>query len=401
MNLLNLSWANLKDKKLNSFLSALLLTLGIGIISLLLLLNKQLDEQFRRNLKGIDMVVGAKGSPLQLILSSVYQIDAPTGNIPLEEVDKLARNPMVKSAIPLSMGDNYYGFRIVGTTEKYVEHFGGELESGELFANSMEVTIGYKVAEAAGLKIGDTFAGSHGFDQEGDAHGDHLYKVKGIFKPSGSVLDQLILTPLNSVWDIHADHEHDAAAEEDDDHEEVREVTSALITFRNPMAMMTLPRMINENTKLQSALPSIEINRLIELLGVGIETLRALAILIMLIAGVSVFVSLYNSLKERKYEMALLLSMGATRTKLFLLLLFEGLLLSIIGFVAGIALSRLGLWVFSKTAERDFHYSFRDFSVLPEEFYLLGAAILVGILAAALPSLGIYRINISKTLAED
>lgn len=398
MNLLNLSWANLRDKKLNSFLSALLLTLGIGIISLLLLLNKQLDEQFRRNLKGIDMVVGAKGSPLQLILSSVYQIDAPTGNIPLEEVERLQKNPMVKAAIPLSMGDNYRGFRIVGTTEDYVTHFEGELETGELFGESMEVTIGYKVAEGAGLKVGDTFAGSHGFDQEGEAHGDHLYVVKGIFKPSGSVLDQLILTPLNSVWDIHADHEH---GEDEEDHEEVAEVTSALITFRNPMALMTLPRMINENTKLQSALPSIEINRLIELLGVGIETLRALAILIMLIAGVSVFVSLYNSLKERKYEMALLLSMGATRTKLFFLLLFEGLLLALIGFIAGIGLSRLGLWTFSKTAERDFHYSFRDFSILPEEMYLLVAAIIIGILAAAIPSLGIYRINISKTLAED
>lgn len=398
MNLLNLSWANLRDKKLNSFLSALLLTLGIGIISLLLLLNKQLDEQFRRNLKGIDMVVGAKGSPLQLILSSVYQIDAPTGNIPLEEVERLQKNPMVKAAIPLSMGDNYRGFRIVGTTEDYVTHFEGELETGELFGESMEVTIGYKVAEGAGLKVGDTFAGSHGFDQEGEAHGDHLYVVKGIFKPSGSVLDQLILTPLNSVWDIHADHDH---GEDEEDHEEVAEVTSALITFRNPMALMTLPRMINENTKLQSALPSIEINRLIELLGVGIETLRVFAILIMLIAGVSVFVSLYNSLKERKYEMALLLSMGATRTKLFFLLLFEGLLLALIGFIAGIGLSRLGLWTFSKTAERDFHYSFRDFSILPEEMYLLVAAIIIGILAAAIPSLGIYRINISKTLAED
>src|SRR5690606_7163932 len=396
MNLLNLSWANLRDKKLNSFLSALLLTLGIGIISLLLLLNKQLDEQFRRNLKSIDMVVGAKGSPLQLILSSVYQIDAPTGNIPLEEVERLQKNPMVKAAIPLSMGDNYRGFRIVGTTEDYVTHFEGELETGELFGESMEVTIGYKVAEGAGLKVGDTFAGSHGFDQEGEAHGDHLYVVKGIFKPSGSVLDQLILTPLNSVWDIHADHDH---GEDEEDHEEVAEVTSALITFRNPMALMTLPRMINENTKLQSALPSIEINRLIELLGVGIETLRALAILIMLIAGVSVFVSLYNSLKERKYEMALLLSMGATRTKLFFLLLFEGLLLALIGFIAGIGLSRLGLWTFSKTAERDFHYSFRDFSILPEEMYLLVAAIIIGILAAAIPSLGIYRINISKSLA--
>jgi len=99
--------------------------------------------------------------------------------------------------------------------------------------------------------------------------------------------------------------------------------------------------------------------------------------------------------------MALLLSMGATRTKLFFLLLFEGLLLAVMGFIAGVSLSRLGLWLFSQTAERDFNYSFGEFSILPEEFYLLAAALVIGVLAAAIPSLGIYRINISKTLAED
>ena len=102
MNLFKISWANLKDKKLNSFLSALLMTLGIGIISLLLLLSKQLDDQFRRNIKGIDMVVGAKGSPLQLILSGIYQIDSPTGNISLSEAQRVMKNPLVKTAIPLS-----------------------------------------------------------------------------------------------------------------------------------------------------------------------------------------------------------------------------------------------------------------------------------------------------------
>ncbi len=403
MNLLKISWSNLKDKKLNSFLSTLLLTLGIGIISLLLLLNKQLEEQFRRNLRGIDMVVGAKGSPLQLILSSVYQIDAPTGNIPLSEVEKLEQNPFVKSVIPLSIGDNFQGYRIIGTNAGYPEHFQAELNAGGLFEHSMETTIGYKVAEGTGLKIGDTFAGSHGLEAEGDEHGDHLYVVKGIFKPSDSVLDQLILTDLTSVWDLHASHGETEEHDEDEEHEHAaeKEVTSALISFRNPMAMMTLPRQVNENTKLQSALPSIEINRLIELMGVGIDTLRALAILIMLIAGISVFVSLYNSLKERKYEMALMLSMGATRSRLFFMLLFEGLLLSVIGFLAGISLSRLGLWLFSNTAERDFNYSFRNFSLLPEEIWLFVAALAIGVLAAALPSLGVYRLNISRTLAED
>ena len=111
--------------------------------------------------------------------------------------------------------------------------------------------------------------------------------------------------------------------------------------------------------------------------------------------------SLYNSLKERKYEMALMLSMGATRTRLFVLLLLEGLLLSVVGYLAGVGLSRVGLWLFSRAAESDFHYSFANFGLLSEEVWLFGGAILVGILAAALPALGVYRLNLSRTLAED
>ena len=407
MNLFKISWANLVNKPLNSFLSALLMTLGIGLISLLLLLNKQLDDQFRRNLKGIDMVVGAKGSPLQLILSSIYQIDSPTGNISLAEAQRVMKNPLVKNAIPLSMGDNYQSFRIVGTNQKYPNHFEAKLQAGRLFEASMEATIGAKVAEATGLKMGDSFAGGHGLDNMEDVHGDKKYKVVGILERNNSVIDQLILTDLSSVWSIHEHAETGPSATDmltgadSTQTAPSQEITSLLVKFRNPMGMIALPRFINENTKMQAASVAFEINRLFSLLGVGLDTLRALALIIILIAGVSVFVSLYNSLKERKYEMALMLSMGATRTRLFVMLLLEGLLLALMGYGLGIALSRLGLWLFSRAAESDFHYSFADFGLLTEEIWLLGAAILIGILAAALPSLGIYRLNLSRTLAEE
>ena len=403
------------------------MTFGITIISLLLLLNKQLDDQFRKNIRGIDMVLGAKGSPLQLILSSIYQIDSPTGNIPLDEAERLTRNPMIKTAIPLSMGDNYRSFRIVGTNKKYLDHFGATIAQGKLFQQDLETVIGSRVAAVTGLKIGDTFAGSHGLDEEGEVHADSKYKVVGILNATNTVADQLILTPVSSIWAIHEhheegehrtdgphkegeadhkeDHDHEHEAEEadrsDGPHEEApREITSMLIKFRNPMGMM-LARGINNNSKFQAALPNIEINRLFSLLGVGVETLRGLAIVIMLISGVSVFVSLYNSLKERRYEMALMLSMGATRAQLFGMLLLEGLVLALIGFVLGILLSRVGLWLFSSSVSSEYHYNLAAFGVLPEEWALLAVAVLIGLLAAALPALGVYRMNISRTLAED
>jgi putative ABC transport system permease protein len=410
MNILKISWANLKDKKLNSFLSALLMTLGIGIISLLLLLNKQLDEQFRRNIKGIDMVVGAKGSPLQLILSAIYQIDSPTGNVSLAEAQRIIKNPLVKNAIPLSMGDNYMSFRIVGTNGKYPSHFDAKIANGRLFGKTMEATIGAKAAAVTGLKVGDSFAGGHGFDNMEDVHAQVKYKVVGIFESNNSVIDQLILTDLSSIWAIHehAENQNQGAAATalltDDStktEEAGQEITALLIKFRNPMGMVVLPRFINENTKMQAASVAFEINRLFSMMGVGIDTLRLLALVIIIIAGVSVFVSLYNSLKERKYEMALMLSMGATRTKLFLMLLLEGVLLAVVGYCAGVLASRVGLWLFSRAADSDFHYSFANFSLLTEEIWLFIGAILIGIIAAAIPSLGVYRLNLSRTLAEN
>jgi putative ABC transport system permease protein len=405
MNLVKISWANLRAKPLSSFLSGLLMTLGITIISLLLLLNKQLDEQFRRNVRGTDMVLGAKGSPLQLILSSVYQLDAPTGNIPLAEAERLTRNPMIKSAIPLAMGDNFKSFRIVGTNQQFLTHYGATLAEGRAFGANLEVIIGPNVATTTGLKVGDTFSGSHGLDAEGETHKQSPYKVVGVLTATNTVADQLILTNLSSIWAIHetghAGETHtETESKGDADPDADREITSMLIKFRNPMGMM-LARNINANSNLQAALPNIEINRLFSLLGVGVETLQALALAIIIIAGISVFVSLYNSLKDRRYEMALMLSMGATRGQLFAMLLLEGLALALLGFVLGLILSRLGLLALSGSLASQYHYRLTDVAILPEEWLVLGAAILIGLLAAALPSTRIYRMNISQTLAEE
>lgn len=417
MNLLKISTNNLKDKPLTTSLSILLMALGIAIISLLLLASKQIEEKFTRNVAGIDMVVGAKGSPLQLILASIYQIDSPTGNISLEEANRLTRSPLVKSTIPLSMGDSYQGYRIVGSNEKYLAHFQAEFETGKVFSKAMEMVVGAKVAKNLGSKVGDAFSSQHGFDKEGNSHKEKLFKVVGILKTTNSVLDQVMITPLESVWAVHDEHHEEEAGKganvlklleetqsQTDEHhsdEDSKEITSLLVKFRNPVMGMMMARSINQNSTLQTATPAIEINRLFALLGVGVDALKWIALVIIIVSGLSVFVSLYNSLKERKYEMALMLSMGASRTKLFLLLLLEGLIISVVGFVMGIFLSRFGLWIMSENVEQNFHYDFNVLSLLNEEFYLFLGALFIGLLAAAIPSLSIYNINISKTLADE
>ena len=243
MNQFTISFAYMRHKLLGSFLSLLTFASGIAVIVALLLINSQMNNEFTKNLQGIDLVVGAKGSPMQLILSSVFHLDIPTGNIPLEEAQQLEKHPLVKSAIPVALGDNYNGFRIVGTNADYISHYDGQLAEGKVFTQPMEAVLGSDVAAQYHNKPGDQIVGAHGLVNSDDLHSDFPYTVVGVLKSTNTVLDRLVLTPVESVWHVH---EHPDA----DDPEEVeykkdhpgKELTALLISYKSPMAAATMPR---------------------------------------------------------------------------------------------------------------------------------------------------------------
>ena len=387
MNIFKLSLKNIFNKPLSSSISLALLILGIGIISLLLQLNTLIKDQMDNNLRGIDMVVGAKGSPLQLILSSVYHIDSPTGNISLEEAEEISKNRMVGSSIKLLYGDNYKGYRIVGAEKNFIDLYKGIIKKGNEWNDTYEVIVGSKVYEKLNINIGDNLISSHGLRESGEAHEDKSFKVVGLLEPSNSVIDQLIITSPQSVWDVHDthnhkdehegehdhehedehDHEHEGEHDHEDEHDD-REITAMLIKFKSPMNIIQFPRQINENTNLQAAVPSYEISRLFKLFGFGIETLSYLAYLIITVSGFSLFINLFNSMRERKYEMALIRTLGASRFQLSTMIIFESLILTISGFVLGLLFSRFGVMFVSSLMEESINYNLNSFVVLSEEY---------------------------------
>lgn len=166
MNLFRVSLAGVRARPLETTLNVILLGLGVGTIVLLLLVGSQLDERMKRDARGIDLVVGAKGSPLQLILSAVYQLDIPTGNVSLSEANRLGRNPMIKKIVPISMGDSYGNYRIVGTNADYLGLYGAETAQGRLWQRPMEAVLGATVATQRGLTPGDTFSGRMAWRRE-------------------------------------------------------------------------------------------------------------------------------------------------------------------------------------------------------------------------------------------
>ena len=402
MNIFKLSIKNIFNKPLSSSISLALLVLGVGIISLLLQLNTLIKDQMDNNLRGIDMVVGAKGSPLQLILSSVYHIDSPTGNISLAEAETISNNRMVGSSIKILYGDNYKGFRIVGAEKKFIELYKGVIKEGKDWDNPYEVLVGSKVYEELKINLGDELISSHGLRETGQSHDEGTFKVVGLLKPSNSVIDQLIITSPQSVWDIHETHDHDEHENENEhEHEhDNREITAMLIKFKSPMNIIQFPRQINENTNLQAAVPSYEISRLFKLFGFGIETLSYLAYLIIIVSGFSLFINLFNSMRERKYEMALIRTLGASRFQLSTMIIFESLVLTISGFILGLLFSRFGVMFVSSLMEESINYNLNSLKILNEEYWLLGLSVLIGVVSSLIPAIQVYKMNISKILAD-
>lgn len=416
MSVLKLAWKNIVSNPLNLLLSIILFGLGIGLISFLMLLNTQLSENFEKNLADIDLVIGAKGSPLQMILCSMYHIDNPTGNIKVDEAKAFLNpgHPLLDMSVPLSLGDSYKRHRIVGTNDGILELYNAQLDQGKLWAQDLDVTIGAGVARATGLKIGDSFKSSHGFDDDADLAHDHsAFKVVGVLKPSGSVVDQLILTNPSTVWAVHdhvaEDHEgHDHAHtppvrsnEELLQHPE-KDITSLLIRYkdRTNYRTLSLPRAINENTDMQAASPPYEINKLYSLIGVGTDAIRWLAILIALVSAISIFISLYKSMKERKYELSLIRVMGGSRGTLFMLIVIEGIILSIIGFVVGMIISHGGMEIMSKFLQSSYRYDFTGWRVIPGDAWLFVGSIALGIVAALIPAYQASYTDIHKALSE-
>jgi putative ABC transport system permease protein len=419
-----LALKNIWHKPLNLVLSTVLFALGTALITALLLINKQIGDQFEKNLAGIDLVIGAKGSPLQMILCNMYHIDAPTGNISIEESKAFLnpKHPLIDKAVPLSLGDNYKGFRIVGTTPGFLTLYEHKLKEGKIWEKDFEVLIGAAVADRADLKLESTFYSAHGFVDDEDLVHDYTepFKVVGILEPTGTVLDQLILCTSETVWLVHAHNEEETQEEKvviesnlengdlDSRHSKAVEkllqnpemdITSILVQFRGRnYQTLNMQRSINENTNLQAATPAIEINRLYVLLGTGIDALKILALIIMVVSGLSVFIALYSNLKERKYEMALLRALGAGRVKLLLLIITEGIIISLIGYALGVLLGHGSVEVMAGYMQENYKYALSGYEFLPEEINLLMAALVIGLLAAIIPAIQAYRTDISKTL---
>jgi putative ABC transport system permease protein len=419
MYLFYISYRYLVANWLNTLVNLLLIGLGVSILVVLLIGGKQSEDNFSRNLQGIDMVIGAKGSPQQIILSAVYHADYPTGNIKLADANKIAENKLVAKAIPLGLGDSYNGFRIVGTTLAYPQLYKMQLESGSWWQQPLEVCIGQQVAINLHLKLGSTFAGSHGLAENGESH-EQAYKVVGILQTSNTVADRLILTDLRSVWLVHQEHEEDEKIKENRESkdslshkeheaqkgketekdtlkiEENAEITAMLLQFKSPLGHVMLPRLVNQTSNLQAAVPAMEVARLFLLIGTGTDFMQNFAYLLLFMGAFNVFVVFYNAMQARRYDIALLRTMGASALKTASLLLLEVSILAFAGILLGLLAGHASLELLNQVGEK--FVKLNPYQFYTEELFLALAVWALALLAAFLPAVQVYRLQVGEVL---
>lgn len=470
MGIIRLSISKIRFNALETGISVWLFALGIGMMSLVILMERNIREQFSKNLAGIDLVAGAKGSPMQLLLSTVFHLDTPTGNIRVSEAEMITGNPLVEKTIPISLGDSYQGFRIVGTTPAYGDLYQASLAAGSWFDVPFEAVAGAEVAKRTGITSGDHIAGRHGFSDHGHLHDEDLYVITGVLQPTGTIIDRLILTSVETYQLIHShpahsedhDSEHDhhgevhpghdpdiekhdvdvgddqaghhhthteACDHDDEEHQwqilieklDAREdlsmeemelyrkrsgqlqekpsdpsgqITALLIFYRSPMAAIQLPRLINEQTRMQAASPALEMHRLFSLIGNGVNALRWLAWIIIIISAVNIFIHLSGTLHRELGEIALIRTLGASRIKVMMLLILQGIWIALAGWLAGWFLSRIIMPFLPGTSIMG--DSLPVFAL--HDFWLLVYAIAAGILAAIVPAIKAYRSDIHHHL---
>lgn len=434
--MISLAIAYLRDRPLTSALNVLLLAIAVAMLVLLLQLGTQASERLERDAQRIDLVVGAKGSPLQIILSSVFHIDQPTGNIPGSSLDLLRRDRAVARAVPLALGDNFRGHRIVGTDGSFAELYELSLDEGRNFAAPFEAVLGADVAADTGAGLGQKFVGTHGLelDESGDqGHAATPFETVGILAPTGTVVDRLILTSLASVWEVHGiehehEHEEDARSEgHDQDHGDEHnhaddqpalaaprqsspvlqasggglepELTALLVTYRNASGAIRIPAMIDRQTALQSAVPAIETARLLELVGASLDGIRLFAWLLALTGGLAIFVAALNMARTREGDLALLRVMGASRVQVFATVILEGVITAGIGAVIGWIGAHLLILAARSSFATLADLGLEPFAFVPAEAGVIAAVLVIGALAALVPALRVYQIDPARTLA--
>ena len=412
---------SLRNRKFTAALTVLSIALAVVLLLGVERIRSEARESFASTISGTDLIVGARSSPVQLLLYSVFRIGNPTNNVRWESYRALAERPEVAWAIPFSLGDSHHGFRVLGTTQDYFDHFHFarerrlEFASGGPFRDAHDTVVGAEVAESLRYRIGDAIVIAHGTgDVSFSLHQEHPFRIVGILARTGTPVDRTVHISLAGLDAVHAPHLHAsdplaAALEAKEEHEHgedaraeqapgpQRAISAFLLGLKSRGAALSMQRAVNQYAAepLTAILPGPTLQELWDMVGAAEKTLLAVSALVVVVGLTGMLVALLTSLSERRREMAVLRSVGARPLHIFGLMLGEAAFLTLCGVALGLAALYVALLACRPWLESRVGLLLTVSWPSMHEFGLIMIVAVAGVLIGLIPAYRIYRYSLA------
>ncbi len=402
MNTVGMSLRALRVRGWVTILTLTSLALSVALPCAILRIRKQIEHALLQEGDSIDLVVGAKGSPLQLVLSTVHHLDMPTGNIPWRMVEEFKQDPRITQILPVGLGDNIAGFRIVGTDDHLQTWTHRDqrplvsLAEGEWFSQDFEAVMGAEAAKRTGLNIGDRFVGSHGLiEAPGTAHDEFPYIVTGILEPKGDGTDSLVFTTIESVWKVHEEeqnvHNRMFGSGQQAANTEL-EITAVWLRLRSPGLRMWMREEINTRTEAMAAAPLDELHRLAKnLIRPAQDGLMAMAAAVIAVSVIAILSTLLQASQSRRKDWALLRILGAHPRELFWMVWLESFWMSLGSLLLGLLLAHAGIAAAQSLTDLSCLRGLEAWAFAQGEGWVLLIVFLFGTFSGLLPAMSSYR----------
>ncbi len=401
MSAIVLAFAYLRRRWGQALLSILVGALGIAAVSTAFIGLDALPDAAERSWGGVDLVIGPKGSALDLVLCCALHISDPRGLVSEKAAMAAAGHPLVRVAAPIALGDNVEGLRIMGTTPAILSVYRAEIAGGRVWTKPLEAVLGSQAAHALGFKIGSTFVGAHGLEAGGEMHSQFPYKVVGVLAPTGSALDRLVLTDIETVRYIHQKHREDEETETGMTENTVNlpdAATAVVVSYRSPIAALLVPRLIEADPALSAATPSFEIARVMSYLRPLTIAATALGILLVGIAAAGAAAGLMATMNARTRDLALLRALGAGPFSIASVAFAEAAMIAFAALLAGFGLTALVMtWGATELADQT-GLLIKPQIDMQDVITLIAAAFVVAAIAALFPAIRAARTPIEELL---
>lgn len=385
MNVVKLTWKNMWHRKNITLLTMLTIAIASAFIVFIIVINDGIGKGAKEGFGPYELVIGADGSRTQLMLHTFYHIGAPTGNITYDLYEQLQASDSYEAAYPMTRGDSYKGFSLIGVPTEYLStRYPEAVLTGDLYEETGEVVVGSHVAEAANLQVGDTFHANHGYIGDEHEHDELTFKVVGILPKLHTPDDKAMFTTLDYAWVVHDLDEEDHST---------GDITSIVVVPKGIMELQELQQTFDQMDGVQATFSNKVISDILTFLDTSSALILILSIVCIIIATISVTLALTAVSAQRKKDIGLLRLLGKSKSFIMRTLLLEGVFLTLFGSVIGIVFGHVASYLVSS-----YVFSYAGITIFPWQFhlselYILGGSIFIGCLAALFPSLQAYKVN--------